>query len=452
MNEHDYIVETQNPHASGPLQIAVTSNVTLEDINRNVAVNSARGFKWFACRDAFEERALIVGGGPSLADNTAMIRKMAEEHVVIAVNGASKFLSERGIEVDFQFIMDARPENANLIDPDAHNYMLASQCHPALFNLVPEARTEMVHLNSPDIENNFSTVQRTAGGYTLIGGGGSVGNSALCLAHAMGHRDLHVFGFDSSVAGQDRHAYEQPMNEGEPLIQMRLGNRAYWMSFTMAVQYDYFFAIEEELKKLGTKITVYGDGILPERWRMKQKAAAMTEAEKYEIVWDCPDYGRMSPAEQIVHVIDGWLPPEADVADFGCGSGRAAVKLTEKGHDVKLIDFVENSRDEAAMSLPFIKADLSRSIPGVWQFGYCCDVMEHIPPENVSLVLANIANAVIKGCLFRIEFEPDAFGPVLLGTQLHLSVHDHIWWSEELARHFNAVRYEGNGIFITEHT
>src|SRR5210317_1333740 len=98
MNEHDYIVETQNPHASGPLQIAVTSNVTLEDINRNVAVNSARGFKWFACRDAFEERALIVGGGPSLADNTAMIRKMAEEHVVIAVNGASKFLSERGIE------------------------------------------------------------------------------------------------------------------------------------------------------------------------------------------------------------------------------------------------------------------------------------------------------------------------------------------------------------------
>jgi hypothetical protein len=193
-----YVIETQNPHATAPLQVAVTSNVSLEDINRNVAVNSARGFKWFACRDAFTECAIIVGGGPSLADNTATIRKMAEEHVVIAVNGASKFLSERDIAVDYQFIMDARPENASLIDPDAMNYMLASQCHPALFNLVPEARTEMVHLNSPDIENNFSTVQRKGGGYTLIGGGGSVGNSALCLAHAMGHRGLHVFGFDSS--------------------------------------------------------------------------------------------------------------------------------------------------------------------------------------------------------------------------------------------------------------
>jgi len=427
MENHDFMVELQNPHASAPLQVAVTSNVTLEGINRNVAVNSTRGFKWFACRDAFEERALIVGGGPSLADNTAMIRKMAEDYVVIAVNGASKFLSERGIEVDFQFIIDARPENASLIDPDAHNYMLASQCHPALFNLVPEARTEMVHLNSPDIEDNFSTVQRNAGGYTLIGGGGSVGNSALCLAHAMGHRDLHVFGFDSSVKGEERHAYSQPMNDDEPLMYQRFGDRAYCMSFTMAVQYQYFFVIEDALKRMGTKVTVYGDGILPERWRMKQKAAAMTEAEKYAIVWESPDYGRMSPAEQIVHVIDGWLPPGADVLDLGCGAGRAAVKLTEKGHNVHLIDFVENSRDEAAMGLPFTKADLSKPLPISAEYGYCCDVMEHIPPGEVSSVLENISSAVSRGCLFRIEFEPDGFGPVLLGTPLHLSVHDNVW-------------------------
>jgi uncharacterized Rossmann fold enzyme len=452
MNEHDYIVEMQNPHASAPLQVAVTSNVTLDQINRNVAVNAARGFKWFACRDAYTEGAIIVGGGPSLADHTAMIREMAEDHVVIAVNGASKFLSERGIEVDFQFIIDARPENASLIDPDAHNYILASQCHPALFNLVPEARTEMVHLASPGIEDNFSTVQRNAGGYTLIGGGGSVGNSALCLAHAMGHRDLHVFGFDTSVKGTERHAYSQPMNDDEPLIHQRLGDHAYWMSFTMAVQYQHFFGIEDALKKMGTSIKVYGDGILPERWRMKQKADAMTEAEKYAIVWQSLDYGRMSPAEQIVDVIDGWLPPGADVLDLGCGAGRAAVKLTEKGHHVHLIDFVENSRDEVAMGLPFTKADLSKPLPISAEYGYCCDVMEHIPPGEVSSVLENIASAVSRGCLFRIEFEPDAFGPMLLGTPLHLSVHDHIWWSEELARHFNVVTYEGNGIFITEHT
>jgi uncharacterized Rossmann fold enzyme len=275
-----YVIETQNPHATAPLQVAVTSNVSLEDINRNVAVNSARGFEWFACREAFTEKALIVGGGPSMDDHIGTILEMSKDAVVIAVNGASEFLSIHGIDVDYQFIMDARPENASLIDPHAHNYMLASQCHPSLFNLVPEARTEMVHLNSPDIENNFSTAKRDAGGYTLIGGGGSVGNSALCLAHAMGHRDLHAFGFDSSVDGVKRHAYPQAMNKGEQLIQMRLGDRAYWMSYTMAVQYQYFFAIEEELAKLGTKITVYGDGILPERWRMKRKAAAKLSHER----------------------------------------------------------------------------------------------------------------------------------------------------------------------------
>jgi len=453
MAEYDYMVEVQNPHAEAPLQIAVTSNVTLEDINHNVAVNATRGgIRWFACRDAFEERAIIVGGGPSLADNTAAIREMAEDHVVIAVNGASKFLSERGIEVDFQFIMDARPENASLIDPDAHNYTLASQCHPALFNLVPEARTEMVHLNSPGIEDHFPTPRRKAGGYTLIGGAASVGNSALCLAHAMGHRDLHVFGFDTSVDGEKRHAYPQDMNNGEALIQKRLGNRAYWMSYAMAVQYQLFFTIEEELKKLGTKLTVYGDGILPERWRMKQKADAMTEAEKYELVWSHSEYGIVSPAERIAHVIDGWLPPKADVLDLGCGVGRAAVKLTEMGHNVHLIDFVENSRDQSAMSLPFTKADLSKPLPISAEHGYCCDVMEHIPPGDVSSVIENIANACSKGVLWRIEFDLDGHGPALIGTPLHLSVHDHIWWAEELAHHFDVVEYRGNGIFITEHT
>ena len=449
MQEHDYMVEITNPHASGPLKIAVTSNVLLDDINRNVAVNSARGFRWFECRDAFEERALIVGGGPSLADYTAQIREMAEEFVVIAVNGASKFLSERGIEVDFQFIMDARAENATLIDPDAHNYLLASQCHPALFNLVPEARTEMVHLNSPNIEDQFPTPRRKAGGYTLIGGAASVGNSALCLAHAMGHRDLHVVGFDSSVRGTERHAYPQSMNQDEALIQKRLGDRMYWLSYAMAVQYDYFFVIEQELAKLGTKLTVYGDGILPEHWRMKRKAAEMTEAEKYELVWESPDYGRMSPAEQIVDAIDDWLPPGSEVLDLGCGAGRAAVELTRRGHTVTLIDFVENSRDEAAMGLPFLKADLSWDIPTNAPYGYCCDVMEHIPPDQVGAVLENIAHACER-VLFRIEFEPDGFGPVLLGTPLHLSVHDDVWWSEELARHFSIVRYAGNGIYHVE--
>lgn len=445
-----YTIEIHNPHGSAPLQLQVTSNVSLDDINRNVAVNSAQGFAWFEARDAFTPNAIVVGGGPSMKDHIQEIDELAQDGVVIAVNGASGFLSTHGIKVDYQVIIDARPENLDLIDPNADNYLFASQCDPSLFAYVPEARVELVHLNSPGIEDHLPPKRRAAGGYTLIGGAGSVGNSALCLAHALGHRQLHVFGFDSSVDGADRHAYPQAMNNDEQLIMMQFGNRAYWLSYTMAVQYEHFFLIEAELAKMGTTIEVYGDGILPARWRRSKEVDRMSEADKYEYIWTHSQYGVNSPAERMVDLIDMWLPNGSEVLDLGCGVGRAAVELTKRGHTVTLIDFVDNSRCDDARLLPFIKADLAQDVPATAPYGYCVDVMEHIPPEQVRDVIRNIANAT-EQCLFRIEFSLDGFGPALLGTQLHLSVHDADWWREELSVWFRKVDYKGNGVFIAKH-
>jgi len=447
MSEHDYMVEIQNPHASEPLKIAVTSNVTLEEINRNVAVNSAKDIDWFSCRNAFTEKAIIVGGGPSLKDSIDIIRRFEDDAVIIAVNGASQYLSAHDLVVDFQFIMDARPQNVDLIDLDAENYIFASQCAPIMFDIVPHARTEMVHLHTPGIEDQFPPHKRDAGGYTLIGGMASVGNSALCLAHAMGYRELHVFGFDSSVDGDKRHAYPQSMNANEQLVQKRFNDRMYWMSYAMAVQYDGFFLIEEELKKLGTSVIVYGDGILPARWRMKHSTVEPSEVEKYTMMWDNPDYRRVSPGAQKVHAIACWLPHKASVLDIGCGTGRASVYLAERGYNPTLMDFADNCRDPEALSFPFILHDISQPFNVSWRYGICCDVMEHIPPEQVETVLNNIATACAD-VFFRIEFEPDYFGPATLGRPLHLSVHDEVWWSEELSKFWPVVDYKGDGIFI----
>jgi hypothetical protein len=60
--------------------------------------------------------------------------------------------------------------------------------------------------------------------------------------------------------------------------------------------------------------------------------------------------------------------------------------------------------------------------------------------------LGNIAEAV-ETVLFRIEFNPDSFGPATLGRHLHLSVHGSDWWQAALQRHFHSVEYVGNGIF-----
>jgi hypothetical protein len=65
--------------------------------------------------------------------------------------------------------------------------------------------------------------------------------------------------------------------------------------------------------------------------------------------------------------------------------------------------------------LPFLEWDLSLPCPLRAPYGYCCDVMEHIPPDQVDAVLSNIKDSA-ETVVFRIEYEPDVMGK-LIGVQ-----------------------------------
>lgn len=451
MQENPYTIAVQNSHATKGrvLKMGVTGNVTLEKINENVSVNSARDdFPWVEQIEGHATKMVIVGGGPSSADHLDDIRALQEGGaIVMALNGASAWLNRNGIEPDYQFIMDARPENIELIDYGAARHFLASQCDPSLFDALDPERTMLVHLMSPGLEDHIPPQRRERGGYALIGGAGSIGNSAITLAYTRGYRDLHLFGYDTSAREGKQHAYEQPLNEGEQYVMRRLGDQAYWLTFTMAVQYQYFFQIEAALKDLGCRLKVYGDGILPERWRRLQ--VEMSEAEKYTEMWKFDAYRDFSPGEQLVDRIDAWLPARSAVIDFGCGTGRAALGLKKRDHDVLLVDIADNCRDPEAMDLPFRQHDMSRPLPlgFAYDHGICCDVMEHIPPDQVHAVLANIADAC-RNVFFRIEFGPDHFGPIVLGRDLHLSVHDQEWWAKKLREFWPHVEAQDGGVFL----
>jgi 2-polyprenyl-3-methyl-5-hydroxy-6-metoxy-1,4-benzoquinol methylase len=129
------------------------------------------------------------------------------------------------------------------------------------------------------------------------------------------------------------------------------------------------------------------------------------------------------------------IAPGATVIDFGCGTGRAALKIASAGHNVTLLDFAENCRDKDAESLPFIKWDLTRPIEVKATYGFCTDVMEHIPPLDVEAVITNIMRAAPR-TFFNISTVPDELG-VLIGQHLHLTVRPHKWWRET----FQALGY-----------
>lgn len=169
---------------------------------------------------------------------------------------------------------------------------------------------------------------------------------------------------------------------------------------------------------------------------------AAAERSKYEQVWRRAAYRRGSPGEfwawQFIKLA---RPARGEsIVDFGCGPGRAALMFERFGLDVRLlVDIAANclDRDVAAeLGARLLVAPLWDLPPGTpaADWGFCVDVMEHIPPERVDDTLAAIL-AASRRCFFHICLRADHFGPKLLGEPLHLTVRPFAWWRSTLARH-----------------
>jgi hypothetical protein len=416
----------QNPHATMPLYmpVLVVCNTPDEELERNIRVNSARPMKWVGMHPKHDQVAIMVGGGPSLVSHLYDILRWQEQGAVIfAMNGASQFLRNYGLIVDYQVIADAKPETASLVDPGASHHLIASQCDPATLDAT--ARTTLWHLAIEEsMERMFPPERVKAGGYALIGGGASVGNSALCVAYALGYRTFEIYGYDSSHRGDASHAYDQPMNQFMPTVDVEWAGKTYKSSLAMKIQAERFQMTANSLIKEGCTLNVHGDGLLPSMWNSKPEA--LTEKDKYRLMYASESYREESPGQRQVPAIMELLKPEGKIIDFGCGTGRAGIELAKRGLSPFLIDFADNCRDEEALSLPFLEWDMTQPIPQSAPFGMCCDVMEHIPTADVAVVIDNIM-ASAENVFFLISTVNDHWGE-LIGSTLHLTVKPHLWW------------------------
>lgn len=159
-------------------------------------------------------------------------------------------------------------------------------------------------------------------------------------------------------------------------------------------------------------------------------STAKKEKEKYERVWACKAYRRISPGEISVDHFLSFNPKGKTLVDLGCGTGRAGQKLSEL-FDVTLFDHV----DANETTLPFVQGCLWEDIPKA-DIGYCCDVLEHIPTEKVYAVLDNLSQ--YKELYIRIHLKDDNFGHKL-NTKLHLTVKPFEWWLDKIQQRFENV-------------
>lgn len=436
----------QNLGAANPLilPIHVICNTSDELLFDNIRVNSRRPGAWMKAVPAHGGVAVLCGSGPSLAESIPEIRAKREQGAtVFAMNGAAKFLNDNGILADYQVIIDAREETATLVGP-ARAHLFASQVHPACFEKAQDAI--LWHLQITDIDDYLPDY---ADEFTMIGGAASVGNTATCLAYAMGYRNLQIYGYDSSHRDGKGHAFHQKMNDGDPCAIVNFCGKEYLTSLTMKLQAEKFQDTARDLRGLGVHIEVHGEGLLPDMFNAPREA--LTEQQKYERMWAYKAYRTLAPGEECVPVFLERMPKYGTVIDFGCGTGRASVKLKEHGYGVLLVDFAENCLDYEAMVLPFVLHDLTKPLHLVSDMGLCTDVMEHLPTDKVSDVVANIMSNV-RTAFFQISTAPDNLG-ALINQELHLTVKPHAWWLDELGRHGKVTWHEEgpvSSMFILE--
>lgn len=245
-------------------------NADEDETLANVALNSRRDLQWVPFRPAHDGHAVIVGGGPSLAGSLPDIqRRQKDGQAIFALNGTASFLAKHDIPPDFGVILDSRLENIRFI-LSGIRWLLASQCHPAVFDAAPSAA--LWHFAGDGVLDAVPEIHRASA--ILIGGGITVGLTAMGLVFAMGYRKIHLYGYDSSDRDDAAHAYAQSEDAPErKRVEVWCDGRKFTSGIAMYAQAASFEKWSRLLADQGAIITVHGDGLLPTIAHAMQRAA-----------------------------------------------------------------------------------------------------------------------------------------------------------------------------------
>jgi len=231
--------------------------VTLANVRANE--NAA---PWVMQAPVHDETAIICGSGPSLMETIPFIvQRKNQNGVIFALNNAAKALNGIGLRPNYQVMLDARQANADefLAEDNADAYLIASQCHPDVFKA---AQGRKVYLWHPMIEGIADLFPKRD--MALIGGGTTVGLSAIALAYTMGFRKFALFGYDSSHRGEQQHTLPQSRTDVEKWqFDVWVGNRKFRTNAAMGKQAELFEQFARNLAEMDCEIAVYGDGLLP---------------------------------------------------------------------------------------------------------------------------------------------------------------------------------------------
>src|SRR5688572_2057290 len=208
-----------------PVVLKGGMNTSDEIILAQVAANIRRGLPQAQPHQPNPHTALLVCGGPSLAMTE---KELVEAHwrggKIVAANGAYQWCIDRNLKPSAAIMLDAREFNSRFVATPVVGckYLLASQCHPATFDLCKDRETVIWHACSTgdkelELLNDFY-FERTY----PVDLGTTIGVRAISVLRMLGFTQIEIFGLDSCWLDNKHHSYEQAENNKDQRIEVFL--------------------------------------------------------------------------------------------------------------------------------------------------------------------------------------------------------------------------------------
>lgn len=386
------------------------------------------------------ESVAVVCYGPSLNDTWEKIRDFK---YIISCSGAHRFLVERGIRPTHHVEVDPRAHKVTLIGPPdpATEYLIASTCHPAVFDHLEGMSVTLWHVFDSQ-EDALRTLPR---GEWALTGGCSVGLRALSIARFLGFADLHVFGMDGSEGGSGKHAAEHP---SQPKNHSLCDYDGVTYKTTPAMLEAARSTWHELDQMPDVKATFYGEGLVQHMARNYKpnpiaKEKAKLGLRKPPLI--SPEYADLN--RKLHH----------DNLAYGVGGGKHAdtvLKLAAAIGTTSILDY-GCGKGYLAKAIPFPIWEYDPAVPGKEEsprpadIVVCTDVLEHIEQDRLAFVLDDLRRVTRKVGYFTIHTGP-AVKTLADGRNAHLIQKDKRWWAKHLGKFFKVgdIKQVGPELYV----
>ena len=222
------------------LPLKITGKCVAEDdiLFANMDAAIARGYPQVTEAQAAKTGAiLLVASAPSVKGQLELIKKMkAAGSPIVAIKGAHDWLIENGVTPDYALAIDPQEHRIAFYKPQPSvHYMIASQCHPAMFDNLDGYQVTLWH---PYVKKGQDRPKKSM----LIGGGTTSGLRAISLFYVLGYRQFELFGFDSCNDGELLRVNGDGLKDGDKLIEVKIDpdGETFDCNMSMALQAEHF--------------------------------------------------------------------------------------------------------------------------------------------------------------------------------------------------------------------